>query len=404
MQRSEAWDLKPLGALFERISRRNRAGVTRVLTASGDRGLIDQAEFFNKNVAGADLSNYLHLKRGEFAYNRSAMNGYPVGAVKRLDRYAEGVVSSLYLCFGIRENGQVDGDFAAQVFGSTMLEEDLRPIVKVGARAHGLLNVSADDFMSIRFPLPPLPEQKKIAAILSSVDEAIQATQAVIHQTRRVKAGLLQDLLTRGIGHTRFKQTEIGEIPEGWSLSQPGKLADFSGGYGFRPPDWGSEGLPIIRIQNLNGSQDFNHYAGDVLEKWLVPPGQLLFAWAGTAGASFGPCLWPGPLGVLNQHIFKIEPRTGVNKQWLCAVLRLITHRIERRAHGFKSTLLHVHKADITDQVVPLPPPAEQTRIAERAAEIEKVIERAEAGFRALVAVKSALLQDLLTGRVRVTP
>ena len=67
-------------------------------------------------------------------------------------------------------------------------------------------------------PLPPLPEQKKIAAILSSVDEAIQATEAVIEQTRRVKDGLLQDLLTRGIGHSRFKQTEIGEIPESWEV------------------------------------------------------------------------------------------------------------------------------------------------------------------------------------------
>lgn len=69
-----------------------------------------------------------------------------------------------------------------------------------------------------RVPLPPLPEQKKIAAILSSVDEAIQAKRAVIEQTRRVKEGLLQDLLTRGIGHTRFKQTEIGEIPDAWKV------------------------------------------------------------------------------------------------------------------------------------------------------------------------------------------
>ena len=68
--------------------------------------------------------------------------------------------------------------------------------------------------------LPPLPEQTKIAAILSSVDEAIAATQSVIDQTRKVKQGLLQDLLTRGIGHTRFKQTEIGEIPEAWEVKR----------------------------------------------------------------------------------------------------------------------------------------------------------------------------------------
>ena len=81
-------------------------------------------------------------------------------------------------------------------------------------------NISKPKFKEIRLLLPPLPEQTKIAAILSSVDEAIAATQSVIDQTRKVKQGLLQDLLTRGIGHTRFKQTEIGEIPEAWEVKR----------------------------------------------------------------------------------------------------------------------------------------------------------------------------------------
>ena len=76
--------------------------------------------------------------------------------------------------------------------------------------------INGADLRNLPVPLPPLAEQRKIAVILTSVDEAIQATEAVIAQTRRVKEGLLQELLTKGIGHTRFKQTEIGEIPEGW--------------------------------------------------------------------------------------------------------------------------------------------------------------------------------------------
>lgn len=109
-----------------------------------------------------------------------------------------------------------------------------------------------EDWLRYEVPLPPLPEQKKIAAILSAVDEAIQATEAVIAQTRRVKEGLLQDLLTRGIGHTRFKQTEIGEIPEEWEVRRLGRLAEFvtSGSRG-----WGQyyakEGALFVRITNL---------------------------------------------------------------------------------------------------------------------------------------------------------
>ena len=84
--------------------------------------------------------------------------------------------------------------------------------------------VNSSDIAEVNLPVPPLPEQKKIAEILGSVDEAIQATQAVIDQTRKVKQGLLRRLLTRGIGHTRFKQTEIGEIPEEWKVRSVGQL------------------------------------------------------------------------------------------------------------------------------------------------------------------------------------
>ncbi len=83
-----------------------------------------------------------------------------------------------------------------------------------------------------------------------------------------------------------------------------GDLCEFFNGNGFRPPDWKSSGLPIIRIQNLNGSQSFNYFDGTPEAKWIIEPGDLLFAWAGVKGVSFGPTIWPGPRGVLNQHIF----------------------------------------------------------------------------------------------------
>ncbi|MEM0962269.1 MAG: restriction endonuclease subunit S [Bacteroidota bacterium] len=268
----------------------------------------------------------------------------------------------------------------------------------------GIPHVPSDLDQILRIPLPPLPEQEKIAAVLASVDEAIRATEAVIEQTRRVKEGLLQNLLTRGIGHTRFKKSAIGEIPSHWSISTPGDLATFSSGYGFRPSDRAGQGLPIIRIQNLNGNTNFNRYGGEPKEKWLVHPGELLFAWAGSAGTSFGPCLWPGPLGVLNQHIYRLTPRRGVDKAWLFETMSLITKRIERQAHGFKTTLLHVHKSDITDQPVPVPPPEEQRALASIVREFDDAVASGESEVASLMETKSGLHQDLLTGAVRVSP
>lgn len=169
-----------------------------------------------------------------------------------------------------------------------------------------------------------------------------------------------------------------------------GDLCDFFNGNGFRPPDWSASGLPIIRIQNLNGSQNFNYFDGTPKPKWIVEPGDLLFAWAGVKGVSFGPTIWPGPRGVLNQHIFRVVPKKGIDKYWLYLALQVATRRIEANAHGFKASLVHVQKDDITNQVVDLPPLAEQRCIAE-------LLQTWEAGLEKLIAL-SAAKKDWVNG------
>jgi type I restriction enzyme S subunit len=266
--------------------------------------------------------------------------------------------------------------------------------------------LNPNDFLRLPLLLPPVSEQRKIAAILSSADDAIDSTQAVIDQLEVVKKAMMAELLTRGLPgrHTRFKQTEIGDVPEGWHITTVGDLGEFTGGNGFRPPDWSSAGLPIIRIQNLNGSTDFNYYAGQPEPGWLVKPGELLFAWAGSRGASFGPCIWPGPLGVLNQHIHHIVPRDHVRKKFLYYVLRLLTEAVEKKAHGFKDTLVHLRKAELTGWIVALPPLGEQDQIVAAVTASEERLLAEESKLTALRGLKSALMSALLTGELRVTP
>ncbi|GAI20755.1 unnamed protein product, partial [marine sediment metagenome] len=90
--------------------------------------------------------------------------------------------------------------------------------------------VSDNDLYNLKIPLPPLPEQRKIAEILSAVDEAIQKTEEIIQKTQELKKGFMQQLLTRGIGHIEFKQTEIGEIPEEWEVVRLGEITEIIGG------------------------------------------------------------------------------------------------------------------------------------------------------------------------------
>lgn len=185
---------------------------------------------------------------------------------------------------------------------------------------------------------------------------------------------------------------------EGHARRSIGDLCDFFNGNGFRPPDWRPSGLPIIRIQNLNGSQNFNYFDGEPKPKWIVEPGDLLFAWAGVKGVSFGPTIWPGPRGVLNQHIFRIVPKKGVDKYWLYLAMQIATRRIESNAHGFKSSLVHVQKDDITNQVVDLPPLPEQRKIAEILRTWDEAIEKLEALRAAKLRRHRALTHSLVFG------
>jgi type I restriction enzyme S subunit len=143
-----------------------------------------------------------------------------------------------------------------------------------------------------------------------------------------------------------------------------GDVCDFESGNGFGPQDWKPKGLPIIRIQNLNGADSFNYFDGEPDPAWIVEPNDLLFAWAGVKGVSFGPTIWHGPQGVLNQHIYRIRPKKGINKRWLYYALLEVTAEIERKAHGFKTSLVHVHKADITRARISLPGEHEQEAVA----------------------------------------
>jgi type I restriction enzyme S subunit len=175
------------------------------------------------------------------------------------------------------------------------------------------------------------------------------------------------------------------------------ELCAFANGNGFRPSDWKPSGLPIIRIQNLNGSKSFNYFDGKAKDEWIVEPGDLLFAWAGVKGVSFGPTIWPGPRGVLNQHIYRVVPKKSVDSYWLYAALKFVTGRIEAQAHGFKSSLVHVHKEDITGQVVDLPLLPVQRKIAEVLRTWDEAIDRLGILLNHLRARREALRTKLIT-------
>jgi len=185
------WIEYKLSDISERITRKNKGLISQLpLTISAQYGLVDQLSFFNKSVAGVDLEGYYLLKNGEFAYNKSYSAGYPYGAIKKLDLYEEGLLSTLYICFRIK--GNVNTNFLAQYFESTKWHKQIVNISGEGARNHGLLNIAVGDFFETRHILPCFEEQEKIAMLLDKLDEKVKKQKKKLDLLKQQKKGLMQ--------------------------------------------------------------------------------------------------------------------------------------------------------------------------------------------------------------------
>ena len=189
-----SWEQRKLGELVDRVVRKNTNNESTLpLTISAQYGLVDQITYFNNRVASRDVSNYYLVLNGEFAYNKSTSDGYPFGAVKRLDLYEKGVLSTLYIVFAPKKEQQIDSDYLTVFFDTDRWHKGVAERAAEGARNHGLLNISAEDFFDIDLSVPKdIVEQKQIGAFIRQLDNLITLHQrqtivyAVIRSIRKV--------------------------------------------------------------------------------------------------------------------------------------------------------------------------------------------------------------------------
>ncbi|WP_147565188.1 restriction endonuclease subunit S [Clostridium tyrobutyricum] len=190
---TDPWEQRKLGDVVERVTRKNKdLESTLPLTISAQNGLVDQNVFFNKTVASRDVSGYYLVKNGEFAYNKSYSNGYPWGAVKRLDRYDMGVLSTIYIVFNPTD---VNSDFLTKYYDTTYWYRQVSKHAAEGARNHGLLNIAASDFFETELTIPKdKAEQKKIGQFFKDLDNLIALHQRKLNHLKEQKKALLQQM------------------------------------------------------------------------------------------------------------------------------------------------------------------------------------------------------------------
>ncbi|RKD34169.1 restriction endonuclease subunit S [Thermohalobacter berrensis] len=394
------WEVKEIGEIgstYNGLSGKNKDDFGRGKPFIPYKNIFDNSKIdinYLDYVVIKDDENQNKVKYGDIFFTTSSETPEEVGMSSViLDEIDELYLNSF--CFGFRLNdfSILLPEFARYLFRGGKI----RKIVSRLAQGSTRFNLSKTQFMKISIPIPPLKEQQKIASILSTVDEQIEQTDVLIEKTKELKKGLMQKLLTKGIGHTEFKKTEIGEIPKEWEVIPLFDTGEYINGKAFKPSEWRDEGIPIIRIQNLNDKNaTYNYYNLEVDKKYHVNKGDLLFAWSGSIGLH----IWKEEKAYLNQHIYKVIPSENVDKKYLYYQLSRQIEILLELSHG--STMKHITRKNLKLVKIPLPSPKEQQKIATILSEVDNQIEEYEIKKEKLQNLKKGLMQQLLTGKKRV--
>ena len=260
------WEEKKLSDFMTRLTRKNSNNESsRALTISSVDGLIDQGEFFKKQIASKDTSGYYLLKNGDFAYNKSYSVGYDYGSIKRLDRYEDGVVSTLYICMTLTSD--TNSDYLTHYFDSMKWNKSVSEISAEGARNHGLLNIPTESFFQTKhFLAPSLAEQQKIAEFLSNVDSIITAETKILNTLQKKKKALMQKLFTRQL---RFKSDDGTDFPA-WEEKKLGECVEILD----------SQRKPIESKERANRKGEYPYYGAsgiiDYIDDYLFEGESIL--------------------------------------------------------------------------------------------------------------------------------
>ena len=269
----------------------------------------------------------------------------------------------------ISHKANSDGKYIYQnLYSSTVISQINKLIVGSNYPA-----INSSDVGNLRIPLPPLQEQGKIAEILSTVDAKIEVIDQQITETQELKKGLMQRLLTKGIGHTEFKDSPLGKIPKSWEVVRSSNVFELIHGFQFRDYDFTEIGLPIVKIGQINTKGEIDmtgcsYFSSDRAEEFAnkrIFNGDVLMA---LTGATLGKSCWVDGLKnpvYQNYRVGKFVPHDEnvLSKQFLYFLigsplaLDQIMSKINSGAQG------NVGKSDFEKLKITLPPIEEQHRI-----------------------------------------
>lgn len=405
---AEEWKAIPLNQLAARSKKKNRdEKIVRVLTNSAEFGVMDQRDYFDKDIATqGKLDGYFVVELGDYVYNPRISTTAPVGPISK-NNIATGVMSPLYTVFKFKDR---NNDFYTHYFKTTCWHAYMRQVSSTGAR-HDRMAISSDDFIAMPMPVASPEEQQKIADFLSSLDDLIAGQARKLDVLKTHKKGLAQQLFPReGETEPRLRFPEF-QNAGAWEEKQLGDMCVL-----VRGPFGGSlkkeifveSGYAVYEQSHAiyGDFTSFRYYIPetkyDELKRFSVMPGDIIMSCSGTMG-KFAIVPQGARLGVINQALLKLSVRRGGIPVFLKEVLELPTNQeqlLSQSAGGAIKNVVSVSQIKELELLIPSLP--EQQRIVDCLSCLDDLIAAQSAKLEALTTYKKGLMQQLFPSRAEV--
>lgn len=394
---TDFWKQVKLSDISERIVRKNtNLESTLPLTISAQQGLIDQREYFDKQIASRNLSGYYLVKNGEFAYNKSYSNGYPLGAIKRLDRYKEGVLSTLYIVFKPLD---IDSQYLASYYDTNYWHSEVSRHASEGARNHGLLNISPQNFFKTLLFIPKnSKEQIKIGLFFKQLDKTIVLHQQLLNDHKQLKKAMLQKMFPQ-------KGTSVPEIRfdgfnGNWKKINLGKLVEISSGINGNV-SLNNGKYKLTRIETIsNGMVNFNRvgFTNELPErKYLLNKGDILYS-------NINSLAHIGKIAKYNLNyelyhginLLRLSPKNILNSDFLYQYLNTVIAKQWAVAHANQAVnQASINQTELSKQLVYIPNYEEQTKIGDFFKQLDDSITLHGKKLETYQEFKKAMLQKM---------
>jgi len=376
------WEITKFGNLFSNRKEKGRQNLP-LLSVSGSLGVIDRDQLEKRDTSNSDKRKYLRVVDGDIVYNTMRMWQGVSGVVQK-----EGIVSPAYTV--VTPNKYLNKNYAKYLMKNDLL------IQMFHKNSQGMvddtLNLKFPNFASIDVRIPPLIEQKKIASILTSVDEVIENTQKQIDKLQDLKKAIMNELLTRGIGHTEFKDSELGRIPKSWEVKKLGELFVLTSGKS-KPKRLLSSVMTNLNAIPVYGGNGVNGYTDSA----LLDNSTIII---GRVGEYCG-CVEVTPkFSWITDNALYIKTVLKQYDMQFLFYLMTFSNLSKLRSKGGQPL---VSQQPIHEYQVALPPLNEQNSIASIIAAIDSKILVQIQKLSQTQSLKKSLMQDLLTGKVRVS-